>query len=332
MGAEGTSATGGGGRVVCLGEALVDIVAEQPVAELAAARSFAPRFGGSIANIAVGAARFGADTAMVGGSGRDPWGKWLRDTLREQGVDTTRFPLVDGAPATHTFVAVSEHGEPDYAFYGSEGREQCIVASGARLDELFPPAPAGVLVFGSDTLNGHGEREVTLDARARALESGWLVLFDPNLRPVRWRDHEQMLAVVRAALEGVTVVKANLDEALQLSGADEPVAAARAIVAAGSRAVVVTMGADGLLIVVGEQEPVVVPPASAQVVDATGAGDSVAGVLAAALARAGDHAVVPVAAELATRTAARVTEAYGALDGLPPSAEARAQLERLLRT
>ena len=330
MEGEGSSAVGKGRRIVCLGEALVDFVCEQPVANLTEAPSFVPRFGGSVANIAVGAARFGADTAMVGGSGRDPWGTWLRDTLTAHGVDTTGFALVEGAPATHTFVAVSEQGEPNYAFYGSEGREQCIVAGATRLAELFPPAHEGVLVFGSDTLNGRLERDVTLDARERALAAGWLVLYDPNLRSVRWSDHDEMLAVARAAFEGVTVVKANLEEARLLSGALEPAAAARAIVAAGPRAVVVTMGERGLLVVVADEQPVEISSTPARVVDATGAGDSVAAVLAAALARGGDPAVIPAAAELAGRIAARVTEARGALDGLPPSGAARARLTEAL--
>lgn len=326
-----SSAAGESRRVLCLGEALVDFVCEQPVAELVEAPAFVPRFGGSVANIAVGAARFGADTAIVGGTGRDPWGVWLRDTLAAEGVDTTWFPLVAGAPTTHTFVAVSEDGEPDYAFYGSEGRERCIVASGEHLDELFAPASDGVLVFGSDTLNGLGEREVTLEARRRALDAGWLVLYDPNLRAVRWSDRDEMLEVARAAIEGVTVVKANLDEVGLLTGAPEPGAAARAIAAAGARAVVITMGERGLLVQVGDGEPVLISPTPARVVDATGAGDSVAAVIAAALARGGELGLIPAAAQLAGRTAAGVTEVRGALDGLPPSEEARVRLAEALR-
>jgi ribokinase len=67
-----------------------------------------------------------------------------------------------------------------------------------------------------------------------------------------------------------------------------------------------------------------IPAEHAEVVDATGAGDAVAGVLAAGLAR--DAEVTPALAAVAMRVAARVVAVRGALTGLPRPAEARALL------
>ena len=317
------------GSVVCLGEALVDFVSEQPVDDVTDAPSFAPRFGGSVANIAVGAARFGAATAMVGGAGDDPWGVWLRRTLAAAGVDVAWFDLLRGAPTPHTFVAVSAEGEPSYAFFGSEGRQLAIASVGGRLREPFGGDP-GVFVFGSDTLNGDQERAITLRARDLARDAGWLVAYDPNLRPVRWEDRDEMLAAARSALPGAALVKANLAEAQALTGQRSAGAAAQGLVAHGAGSAVVTLGAEGILVVVGEGPPREVAPVAARIVDATGAGDSVGAVLAAALARTGDLGALPAAAAVAARTAARVTEARGALDGLPPAAEASAWLDEAL--
>ena len=317
------------GSVVCLGEALIDFVSEAPVEDVTEAPSFVPRFGGSVANIAVGAARFGAATAMLGGAGPDPWGAWLRRTLAAREVDVSWFELLEGAPTPHTFVAVSEAGEPSYAFFGSEGRQLAIASIASRLSEPFG-AEGGVFIFGSDTLNGGEERQITLRARDLALDRGWLVAYDPNLRPVRWADPDRMLEVARGALPGATLVKANLDEARALSGRERPDDAARGLVAQGARAAVVTLGADGILVVVGDDAPKHVDPVPARVVDATGAGDSVGAVLVAALARTRDVGSLVPAAAVAARTAAGVTESRGALDGLPPPAEARARLDAAL--
>src|SRR5690606_32816492 len=88
-------------RVVCLGEALVDLVCEQPVEELGEAPAFVPRQGGSLANIAVCAARFGARVEMLGGAGDDEWGRWLRERIAAEGVDVGRFVLMPDGGTSH---------------------------------------------------------------------------------------------------------------------------------------------------------------------------------------------------------------------------------------
>jgi len=324
-----------GAPVVCLGEALVDLVSEQPVARLADAPSFVPRFGGSVANIAVGAARFGARVSMLGGAGTDDWGRWLREALAAEGVDVSRFRLLDGTPTPHAFVAVSDRGEPSYVFFG-EGREAAVAALAEDLDGVITAAEPGVLVLGSDTLNGESERAVTMSVRALALERGWLVLYDPNLRPARWPDAKALTEAARAVLPGAALVKLSGDEAMALTRASMPSEAARALVRADAGATVVTLGAEGMLVATtGSPEPVLVrsrpAAAAAAVVDATGAGDSVAAVMAAALARTLDPEVAPAVAELAAGTARSVVAERGALAGLPSAREARRELADVLR-
>src|SRR5262245_31138629 len=134
-------------RVVCLGEALVDFVCERPVAALGEADSFVPRPGGSLANIAVCAARFGASAEMLGGAGDDEWGRWLRDRLAAEEVGVERFVLMPGAGTSHAFVSVDAAREPSFAFYGDPERPAAHAG-----DDLEPglEGDPGVLVLGSD--------------------------------------------------------------------------------------------------------------------------------------------------------------------------------------
>ena len=92
-------------RVVCLGEALVDFVCERPIGSLGEADFFVPRPGGSLANIAVCAARFGAPVELLGGAGDDEWGRWLRERLAAEGVGVERFVLMSGAGTSHAMVS-----------------------------------------------------------------------------------------------------------------------------------------------------------------------------------------------------------------------------------
>ncbi len=306
-------------RIVCLGEALVDFVCERPVASLAEANFFVPRQGGSLANIATAAARFSDRVELIGGVGDDEWGRWLHARIGEAGVDTTRFDLLPEVQTSHAFVSVDEQGEPAFAFYGDVIRPSAH--AGEHLEAVIS-GDDGVLVVGSDSLLGADEREVTMRAVALAREQGWAVLCDPNLRPNRWDSRDEMIATIAALVAGADVVKLNEGEAHALSGMISAEAAGEWLLDLGPRAVIVTRGAHGAFV----QTPRSVTPVkgvSAQVVDSTGAGDSVCGVIAAGMAR---WLPLDEAVAAAMKVAAGVVGVWGATEGLPSSADARALL------
>src|SRR5439155_23685855 len=118
-------------RTLCLGEALVDLVCERPVAGVADAGAFVPHPGGAAANVCVVAARHGGRVALAGGAGDDAWGRWLRERLRAEGVDLDWFALVDGAPTAVAFVTVDAAGEPGYLVYGA-GMHAAVQAATER--------------------------------------------------------------------------------------------------------------------------------------------------------------------------------------------------------
>ena len=325
--ATGTGRLGRGGGVVCLGEAIVDLVGAGPAPSVAEVGSFQPAPGGSLANIACVAARYGAPASLVGGAGGDEWGAWLRDRIAAEGVDVSRFRLV-GHSSSIAFIAHSEDGEPDFHVHEANERPPALAAG--DLERALAGAP-GVLVLGSDTLLGAAEREVTMDAARLAHERGWQVLADPNLRPARWSSREQMLEAAAALVAAASVVKCNGAEAGALTG-EEGEVAAEALLGLGPEVAVVTRAGRGALFARAGAELVTVPsPEVDRVVDATGAGDSVTGVLAAALARGAGPDALPGALAVAMSTAAGVVASRGALAGLPGAEQASGALERALR-
>jgi fructokinase len=309
-------------RVVCLGEALVDFVPEPPVEEVTEARAFTPSFGGSQANVAIGAERFGAPSALVGCTGADPWGRWLRKRLLDEEVDVSMFELRPDVATTMAFVSVTSEGEPSFSIYGGNSQGY-LRGLEDRLQRLLADEAGGVLAFGSDTLIAEHDRDVLASLKRSAVSAGWQVLYDPNLRQARWREGEQMLAAARDGLRDVTVVKANAPEAVLLTGLDDPAEAAAALVEGGPSHALVTCGDRGAYL--AWAAGVVHAPARAlRVADATGAGDAVASVVAAALARGFE--LTPEVADVAMRAAGRVVGSPGALAGLPAREEARAML------
>jgi sugar/nucleoside kinase (ribokinase family) len=295
--------------VLCLGEAIVDLICERPVRTPAEADAFVPRFGGATANVAVAAARHGAEVALAGGAGQDSWGEWLIGRLQADGVDTRWFGLLPGLRTPLAFVTVAPDGEPRFDIYG-DGIEATIRAVGERLEEAL--ADASALFFGSNTLVGAAERELTLRARELALERGLPVVFDPNLRLARWAEQGDAVSAARACLPGSFLVKLNREEARLLTGAPDPETAARDILAAGARLVAVTLGAEGAIL--RGEISADAPGVPARVVSTVGAGDALAGVLLARLALAGFYPPAAAAAlPEAVAYAARVTERWGAV-------------------
>jgi fructokinase len=297
-------------RVLCLGEALVDLIGEQPVAELPDARAFTPHFGGAVANVAVLAARAGADVSLAGGAGADAWGRWLLERLEREGVDVSLFELIEGGQTPLALVAIDSSGEPTYEIYG-EGIASVVHALADRVDDAL--AGSAALFLSSNTLVGERERAVTMRARELALEQSKPLIFDPNLRLHRWRSDAAAAAAANACVPGAVLVRATAAEAKLMAGADDAEEAARALVAAGARVVVITLGPDGAILR-GELHADV-PGVHADVISTVGAGDALTGVLLARLALAGfDPAAVASGLEEAVEASARACERWGALE------------------
>lgn len=217
--------------MIIVGEALVDLVPEDD-------GRLDPRPGGSARNVAIAAARLGADVSYVGGLSRDGFGQRIRQELIAEGVDTSSAPEVD-APTPLAVVTLTADGDAEYRFH-LEGTA-ALALQGDDLAALRGDEPLHVSL-GAVTLAtpGIGDALVALLASHTALTS-----FDPNVRPAFLTDREADAQRVDAAVSVVDLVRCS-DEDLALLHPDEsPGEVAAAWLEAGAGAVVVTRGAAG---------------------------------------------------------------------------------------
>ena len=299
---------------VCLGEAIVDLICEQPGASFADAGRFAAHLGGVTANTAVFAARAGARVAIVGAVGDDRWGRWLRQRLDDELVDVSLLRPCAGDATQLAFVALDHAGEPEYRLYPSAASPLAQITT-----ELLEQALSGAsaLLITSNTLSESAERLLTMHARACALALNLPVVLDCNLRLHRWASERAAVHAVRACLPGTTLFHANGAEAAALTGERDPDRAADALARSGIGLVVLTLGAEGVIVRTprgsgfdGRVQPVPVR-------SAIGAGDAFTGTLLAAVAndRANDvEAVIRATLPAALRAAAGACETWGACD------------------
>ena len=297
-------------RTLCLGDALVDMVGERPGCELTEIDRFSPHFGGAAANVALVAAKAGAQIALAGGAGDDDWGHWLLGRLREARVDVSLFELAAGIQTPLVFVTVDADAEPDYHIHGELAGNLARVLRD-RLEQAVEASAA--LFISTNTLVEPGERTVTMRARELMLQRGRPVIFDANLRLSRWSSRTDALASANACVRGALLVRANRAEAELMTGEQDPERAAMALVKAGAKLVVLTLGAEGAILRGALRASV--PGVACRPINTAGAGDVLTGTL---LARLALSAFYPssVAANLpeAIEAAARACERWGAVD------------------
>ena len=222
--------------------------------------------GGKGANQAVAAARQGASVAMVGRVGGDSFAPTLIQNLQNNHVDTTRVKTDESATGTAIIVV------------DANGQNSIVLSPGAN--GKVTPADVDAVSF-LDThmllLQLEIPLETVIHAASLAHQNGLRVILNPA--PAQ--------PLPDSLLADVDVLVPNESELRLLSGQpvrDIPSAkpAAQTLLAKGVKTVIVTLGANGALLVTGEQSKHI-PTFKVDVVDTTAAGDAFIGGLAAAL-------------------------------------------------
>jgi ribokinase len=322
------------GRVVVVGSVNADLVVSVPAlpgpGETVTGGTFARHGGGKGANQAVAAARMGANVALVAAVGEDDLGAAALEELAAEGIDLREVVrLADGTTGV-ALISVDAAGENSIAVASGANAAldaACVEAALGRLLRDGGGAAAGDdretgvgAASGDGRGTGEGSRprgvvllghEVPDDAvlaGARAARAaGWV----PVLNPAPARALSPELVALAPLLTP------NASEAATIAGEADPEAAGAALAARTGAPVLVTLGAQGVLLVDGERrERIPAPPT--EVADTTGAGDTFNGALAAGLAAGRD---LPAAARIAVAAASLSTRAAGARAGMPRADE-----------
>lgn len=303
-------------QLLTVGEALVDWISTERGVDLAAAGRFEKAAGGAPFNVAVGYARLGGSSAFAGRLGDDPFGAWLADLLRVEGVNATLATVAPGRPTRMAYVTTQTDGDRHLAHFSGGTADEALTAADLPATLLVR---FDAMVFGSLPLAVPAGRDAILTAAAGF---GGLVLFDPNARPVLWPSDAALRDAVGAGLSVCTVAKLGDDELAWLTGDPDPSTAAEAVRAQYDlHAVVATLGVKGSLVRLAGGRVVAAPAIPVTVVDPTGAGDGFVAGLLAALSAEGwrdlDDAGWAVALRRANAVGALACTRAGAIAALP---------------
>ncbi|MBV9787066.1 MAG: ribokinase [Chloroflexi bacterium] len=296
--------------VVVVGSCNIDLVARVPrlplPGETLTGTAFGTYLGGKGLNQAVAARRMGASVAMVARVGADDFGRRVTQALHDEGIDAAQVTIDEQQPTGTAVILVEESGENNIVVIpGANG-----ALTTADIDRAAEQIRAAHVLL----LQLEIPLETTLHAARLAHAAETTVILTPA-------PAQQLPATLLAATD---VLVPNEVEVTQVLGTQaRPSEAAQALLAQGCRAVVVTLGAQGALLVTAEGEQAIAPFAVTPV-DTVGAGDAFVGALAAGLA-AGQE--LTTALRYASAAGAIATTRPGAMASLPSHDE----IEQFLR-
>jgi len=267
-------------------------------------------FGGKGANQAVMAAKLGAEVTLVTKVGSDVFGQNTITNLQTWGVDTRHVHVTDQAFSGVAPISVDP-----------QGNNSIIIVTGANdlLTEQEMDVAAEAIAA-SDILVCQLEIPLELSLHVLRLARDNAVTTLMNPAPARNE--------LPAEIYGLSdIFCPNESETAILTGGsvgnlDEAQAAARVLVGRGARTVVLTLGAQGSLLVT-ESESLHIPGQKVVAKDSTGAGDAFVGSLAFFLAQGRS---IRDSMERANRIAAISVQSTGTQTSFPTAKDLPADL------
>jgi len=261
--------------------------------------------GGKGSHQAIACGRLDLRTTFVGRVGRDRLGDRGAEWMREAGVDLTYLARSEKTATGCGFVMIRKDGVP--AITTAMGANEEL--SPADVDRAAPALAQARLVLVTFEI----PVATALDAIRRAKELGAFTILTPGPAEPLGRD----------ALQGLDLLVPNRSEAKILTGrapAEEISPGALAFQLQeyfGISKVIITLGAEGALVVEGNRQQLV-PAYQVQVIDTPGAGDAFTAGLAAGLVA---DAPLEEAARFGCLTAARAVTVRESVPGFGTFAE-----------
>lgn len=254
--------------LLAIGETLVDFISIEEAESLRDAYTYRKYQGGSPANIAVNVSKLGGKAGVISKTGIGNFGQFLKAELQRSGVITEYLAMDHLVHTTVIFVSRTE-GTPDFeAFRAGDYKLEPTEVSEEAVER------AKVIHASTFAVSREPCRSAVERAFRLAEKRGKIISLDPNYSRQIWPNYREAKAVLERMLGYTTITKPSLDDASRIFGPDEePETYIERFHEMGPPIVVLTMGADGILLS-KEGETTHVPARPVEVVDATGAGDS----------------------------------------------------------
>ena len=169
--------------IICIGRASVDLYGAQIGGRLEDMGAFNKYIGGSPTNISVGCARLGLRAALITKVGDEHMGRFIRETLQKEGVDTSHVTTDKQRLTALAILGIRDADSFPLIFY----RENCADMALCEDDiaTAFIQSASATLVTGSH-FSTNAVAAASFRAMRIARDGGRKVVFDIDYRPNLW--------------------------------------------------------------------------------------------------------------------------------------------------
>ena len=220
-------------RVICLGEVLIDQIAEDIDVPYDQLSSWKPYFGGAPANVACGLDKLGTHVILISSVGQDDAGADLLKQLGASGVETSGVQVHPECLTREIFITRDANGDRSFDRFNGDPNDpsKSVFADTLIAAELIPAylfADAKFLVLGTLGLSSPHTSRAIGRAIKLAEENFVQVVVDVNWRSMFWGNPEQLIKLLPVLLKHVDFLKMTEDEAKLLLRLTSPAAIAQA--------------------------------------------------------------------------------------------------------
>lgn len=301
--------------ILSFGETMAMFVAEQ-TGDLAQVAQFHKRIAGADSNVAIGLSRLGFNVAWLSRVGNDSLGRFVVDTLKNEGLDCRHVAVDPLRPTGFQLKSREEAGaDPQVEYFrkGSAASRLSIAAISPALLQARHLHATGIPPALSDATH-----ELSVELMTQMRKAGRSVSFDPNLRPSLWASQAQMISAINALAALADWVLPGLGEGRLLTGYDDPADIAAFYLDQGAEAVAIKLGPDGAYFRTQMDKGFIAAVPVEKVVDTVGAGDGFAvGMISALL----ENLSFPEAVQRGNWIGSRAVQSRGDMEGLPKREE-----------
>lgn len=230
--------------------------------------------GGAPCNVLAMLNKLGRKTAFMGKVGSDQFGRLLKETIEDAGIETKALLLDEDVRTTLAFVHTFPDGDREFSFYRNPGADMMLRAEEVD-EELIRQSK--IFHFGTLSMTDEPVRSATKKALETAKEAGCLITFDPNLREPLWKSLDDAKEAMEYGFQYCDMLKISDNEIQFISGKEDYDEGIRYLQEKYNIPLIfLTMGKDGSRAYFGDIR-VEQPGYTVKAIETTGAGDTFCG-------------------------------------------------------